>query len=115
MMMKGIEPGLKVHHDQEVDKNDGKDESSQQPEVRAAHRLQLAPNSHEAAARQGLAIGIHNARNLAAHRAQVAALDGGVNIDHASNVVMRDYFHLVRTFDGSDIRENFRARGSCRH
>src|SRR5260370_40747644 len=110
----GIEPGLKVHHDQEVDENDGKDESAQQPEVRAAHRSQLAPNGNEAAARQGLSVGIDNARYLAAYRTQVSALDGGINIDHAPDVVMRDYFHLVRPFDGSDVRENFRAPGGRR-
>src|SRR6267143_3237350 len=107
----GIEPRLKVHHDQEVDENDGKDESAQQPEVRGAHGLQLAPDGDEAAARQGLSVGIHNARDLAAHRTQVAALNGGVNIDHATNVVMRDYFHFVRPIDGSDVRENLRAPG----
>jgi len=41
----GIKPRLKVHDDQEVDENDGKDESHPgKTEVRAAHRLQLAPN-----------------------------------------------------------------------
>src|SRR6266481_5598749 len=110
----GIEPGLKVHYDQEIDENDREDESAQQPEVRAAHRLQLAPNGNEAPARQGLSVGIHNASDLTAHRSQVAALGGSVNIDDAPDVVMRDYFHLVRSLDGSDIRENFRARGSCR-
>src|SRR5260370_12621431 len=34
-----------------------------------------------------------------------------VNLDRTADVVMRDHFHLVRTVDGSDIRENFRARG----
>ena len=29
----GIEPGLKVHHDQEIDENDGEDESAQQTQV----------------------------------------------------------------------------------
>src|SRR5580700_173731 len=110
----GIEPGLKVHHDQEIDENDGEDESAQQPEVRGAHRLQLAPDGDEAAARQGLSVGIYNACDLATHRSQVAALDSGVNIDDATDVVMRDHFHLVRPFDGSDVRENFRARGSPR-
>ena len=76
--------------------------------------MQLAPNGNEAPARQGFSVGIHDARDLPAHRSQVAALDGGINIDHAPDVVMRDYFHLVRPFDGSDVRENFRAPGGRR-
>src|SRR5712675_2635822 len=88
-----IEPGLKVHYDQEIDQNDGEDESAQQPEVGSAHGLQLALNGYEAAARQGLSVGIYNACDLAAHRSQVAALHVGVDIDYATNVVMRDYFH----------------------
>src|SRR5258708_32676854 len=74
----GIEPGLKVHHDQEVYENDGKDESAQQPEVRAAHRSHLAPNSSEAAARQGISVGIRYAWNLPAYRSPVASLYGGL-------------------------------------
>src|SRR5258707_1607026 len=50
-------------------------------------------------------------RDTPPHRSQVAALNGGVNIHHATNVVMRDYFHFVRPIDGSDVRENLRARG----
>jgi hypothetical protein len=102
---------LKVHHDEEIDENDGKDQSAQQPEIRAAHGLQLAANGNEAAARQRLSVGIYNPRHLAAHRSQITPLDGGVNIDHTTNVVMRHYLHLVRTFDGSNIRENFRVHG----
>src|ERR1700745_2624671 len=90
-----IEPGLKVHYDQEIDQNDGEDEPAQQPEVGSAHGLQLALNGYEAAARQGLSVGIYDACDLAANRSQVAALNVGVDIDYATNVVMRDHFHLV--------------------
>src|SRR5260370_6774948 len=108
----GIEPRLKVDHNQEIDENDGEDESTQQTEVRGAHGLQLTLNGNEAAARQGLSVGIYNARDLAAHGSQVAALDIGVDIDDAPDVVMIDDLHLVRTCNGSDIRENLGARRS---
>src|SRR5205807_10280445 len=55
-----------------------------------------------------------HARGLTAQRTQGAAVDGSVNIDHAPDGVMRDYFHLVRPVDGSYIRENFRAPGGRR-
>ena len=84
---------------------------SQQSEVGSAHGLHLALNGHEAAAWQGFSIGIYNARDLAAHRSQVAALDIAVNIDHATDVVMGDDLHLVCPPDGSDVRENLRVRG----
>src|SRR5258707_8008879 len=90
-----IEPGLEVHYDQEIDQNDGEDESAQQPEVGSTHGLQLALNGYEAAARQGLSVGIYNACDLAAHRSQVAALNVCVDIDYPTNVVMRHHFHLV--------------------
>src|SRR5258708_26946363 len=57
---------------------------------------------------------IHNGSGPTADRSQGASLGGSVNIEDAADVVMRDHFHLVRSLDGSDIRENFRARGSCR-
>src|SRR5690349_5533624 len=82
-----IEPGLKVHYDQEVDQNDGEDESAQQPEVRSTHGLKLAFNGYEAAARQGLSVGIYNACDLAAHGSQVAALNVCVDINYSTNVV----------------------------
>src|SRR5258707_11507329 len=91
----GIEPRLKVHYDQEIDQNDGEDEPAQQPEVRSTHGLQLALNGYEAATRQGLSVGIYNACDLAAHCSQVAALNGGVDIDYATDVVMRHHFHLA--------------------
>ncbi len=76
--------------------------------------MQLASNGDEAAARQGFSVGIHDARDLATSRSQVAALNGGVNIDHAPDVVVVDHLHFVRPPDGSDVRENFRARGGSR-
>ena len=76
--------------------------------------MQLAPNGNEAPARQGFSVRIHDARDFAAYRSQVAALNGGVNIDHAPNVIVVDYFHFVCPFDGSDIRENFRPSGGRR-
>src|ERR1700722_758005 len=103
-----IEPGLKVHYDQEIDENDGEDEPAQQPKVRSAHGLQLALNGHEAAARQGLSIRIYDVRDLAANRSQIAALDGCVDIDHTPNVVVVNHFHLVRAFDRGNIRQNCR-------
>src|SRR4029077_4209744 len=95
---------------QEIDENDGEYESAQQPEVRGAHGLQLTPNGDEAAARQGCTIGIDDARDIAAHCSQVAPVNCGVNIDHAPDVVVVDHFHFVCALDGSDVRENFRAR-----
>jgi len=45
-----VEPRLKVDDDQQIDENDGKNESSQQTEVGRTHSLQLALDGHEAAA-----------------------------------------------------------------
>jgi hypothetical protein len=41
-------------------------------------------------------------------------LNGAVNIDHAPDVIVVDHFHLIRPFDRSDVRENFRVRGGRR-
>jgi len=58
-----VEPRLKVDDDQQIDENDGKNKSSQQTEVGRTHSLQLALDGRETAARQGLSVGIDNARD----------------------------------------------------
>jgi len=51
---------------------------------------------------------------LAAHRTQVSALDGGVNIDNAPDVVVRDYLHLVRSLiEATSARISGRAAAAA--
>jgi len=51
MMMKGIEPGLEIHDDEQVNEDDGEDEAAEEAGVRGAHGFELAADPDEAAAR----------------------------------------------------------------
>jgi len=48
----GVQPGLKVHDDQQVGEDDGEDEPLEQPAVRRPHGVELAAHGDEAAAGQ---------------------------------------------------------------
>ena len=52
---------------------------------------------------------IDDASNVAAHRAEIAILNGAVNVHHPADVVMRHHFHLTPAMDGGDLGENFRT------
>ena len=50
----GIEPGLEVDHDQQIDEHDGEGQAGEQAEVGAVHGFDLAAQRDEGAARQVL-------------------------------------------------------------
>ena len=60
----GIQPGLKVHHDQQVDQDDRKGEAGQQTGIRGPHGVQLAADGDETAARKRLSIGFDDPRDI---------------------------------------------------
>src|SRR5258706_4230408 len=105
----GIEPGLEIHDDKQVDKNDGDDEAAEEAGVRGVHGFELAANADEAAARERGSVGGDDAIDVAADGAEVAVLHVGVDIEDAANVVVIDGFHFAGAVDGSDVGEDERA------
>ena len=104
----GIEPGLKVHHDQQVDKHDGSRKPGNESRIGFVHGVNLTAYGDEGPARKSLAIAVDDARNIAACGSQIAVLDSSIDIDHTADIVVREDRHLVRPLHGSDISENLR-------
>src|ERR1700679_459099 len=72
------------------------------------HRVYLTSYRDEGSSRQGLPILINNPLHVATYRAEVTVLNGAIDIDHASDVVMGDDGHLMRALHGRDVSEDFR-------
>src|ERR1700733_13551901 len=104
----GVEPGLKVHHDKHVDKNDGSRKPGNEPRIGLVHGVNLTTYGDEGPARKSLPIPVDDARNIAACGFKIAVLDCSIDIDYAADIVVREYRHLVSPLHGSDISENLR-------
>ncbi len=63
----------------------------------------------ETAARQKLLKSIHDLGDVAAGSAQVAVLNGAVDIYHPAHVVVRYNFHLSGSGNRSDVCQNLRT------
>src|SRR5690242_9112514 len=106
----GIEPGLKIHDDEQVGENDSADQAVAESGERRLHRGDLAANNDVAAARK-LAL---NRGDTFFHRvgdrAEVAAVNGGINVDHGLDSIVRDFGGAGGGSRGDEIPKNLRIR-----
>src|SRR4029077_4882271 len=100
-----IEPGLEVHDDQEIDEHDGEGEAAEQADIRSTHGLDLAAQGDETPAGEVRPIGVHDARDVPAHRAEVAILHRTVDVDHPAGVVVRDHRHAAGAGDRGHVAQ----------
>lgn len=70
----GIEPGLEVHDDQEIDQNDGQDQAGEQLHIGVVHRFRLAVDVERRAAGQLLFHALGDRLDVFQHAPQVTAL-----------------------------------------
>src|SRR5258707_1174399 len=108
----GIEPGLEIQDDKQVDENDGEDQAAEEAGVRGAHGFELSADADEATARERGSVGSDDAINVAADGAEVAVLYVGVDIEDAANVVVIDGFHFAGAVDGGDVSKDGGADGA---
>src|ERR1700733_7399025 len=101
-------PGLEVHHDEQVDQDDGKAQATDEADVGRLHRAVLAAYGHETAARKRFAIRIDNSAHFAPNRAKVAILHRRIDIDYAADVVVIDRGKFTGALNRSNIRKNLR-------
>src|SRR5713101_3089592 len=100
-----INPGLKIDDDEQVSKKDGSNEADKG----VAHSLYLAANDDVAAAGQVFFDGLNLLENFFGNRAQVAAVDGSVNVDHGLSVVVGDGSGPSGGGGGDKILQNLRS------
>ena len=105
----GVEPGLEVDHDEQVDEDDGEDEAEEQAGVGGLHGLDLAADANEVAAGERRAVAVDDALDLAGDGAEVAVLHVGVDVEGAADVVVADDGQLGGAGDGGDVGEDLRA------
>ena len=84
-----VEPRLEVHHNQQVDENDGKAKPGQQTPVRGSHGFELALDCDERSTRKGFSIRVQDAGDVPASRPEIAAVNRSVNVHNAADVVVR--------------------------
>src|SRR5207237_8747854 len=102
----GIEPGLEVHDDQQVDEHDGEGEPGQEPDVGRPHGPQLPAHREEAAARELGPVGVRDPGDVTADGAEIAVLHGAVDVDDAADVVVGEHGHLAAAVDGGHVGQD---------
>src|SRR3984885_7157401 len=105
-----IEPGLEIHHDQQVHQHNRKEQSAQQPLVGRAHGLNLPANDQLRAAWQFLPAVLHDFVEIARHAAQAPALHRTVNVNQGLDVVVRNHGQSSAAADGCKAGE---YAGAC--
>ena len=105
----GIEPRLEVDDDQKIDEHDRADEADGQPCEGGLHRLHLAAD-HDVAAPGKLWFDVlHDLLgDFVGDAAEVAAVDRGVDVDHALHVVVIDDGGARRGRGGRQVAEDLR-------
>src|SRR5882724_3407815 len=104
-----INPGLKIDDDEQVGKKDGSDEADAEADKGVAHGLYLAANDDVAAAGQIFFDGLNVLEDLFGNRAEVAAVDGSVNVNHGLRVVVGDGCGACGGGGGDKILQNLRG------
>src|SRR5258708_26303025 len=107
---KRIEPALKINGHQKVNQQNSKSHADTEPDVRAIHALNLAPDHHPGTAREMLLHIIHDFLNLLSDRSQIAVLDSSINVKHRLDVVMADDDRSRDVLDRRQITENLGLR-----
>ena len=95
-----IEPGLEVDDDDEIDEQNCAGEPEIKLAVGAGHGLNLAAQHDIGAVRNVLSRFLQNAIDIGGQRAEIATLDGAVNVHDRLHVVMR---HDARAGAGRDL------------
>ena len=103
-----VQPGLKIHHDQQVHQHNRETQAGQQADIRRAHGVELPAHGDEAAARKRAPVRVDDSRDVAARAAQIAILHRSVNIHHAADVVVIQHRHFIRAGDGRNVRQDLR-------
>src|SRR5208282_1144142 len=99
-----LEPRLKVRDHQQVHEDDGENQAFAKGAERIAHRLALAADDDVSAGGQ-LAEVVDLALYGGGGASQVAAVDGGVNVDDALHRVMRDDGGIPSVGDRAEVAE----------
>ena len=107
---KRIQPALKINCHQKVNQQNGKSDADTEPDVRAIHALNLAPDHHRCTAREMLLHIIHDFLNLLSDRSQIAVLDISINVKHRLDVVMADDDRSRDVLDRRQITEKLGLR-----
>ena len=109
MMMNGIEPALKIHHEQEINQNDRHGQAEAEADVARPHGFGLAAHDDVAALRQILFDFFDERLDVAQNAAEVAAVHAAVNINDRHHVVMRNDRRNFDALDAGDVGENLVA------
>ena len=110
---KRIEPGLEVDDDEQVDKQDGEDQSNQQSRIRLLHGVALSAQNEFRAARQFALVASHDLLHLSGDSAQVGSLDVGEDIDYRHSVVMGHGALFGAGHDTGEIAQNLLGTEGC--
>ncbi len=102
-----IEPGLEIDHDEEVDQDDGKNQTAQQAAERRLHGIDLAANDQLRSARQFCAGFVDDAIDVGGDAAQVAILHVAEDVDGALDVVVRNDGHFGPAAGADDVAHDF--------
>ena len=113
-MMKGIEPRLKVHHDQQVDEKNRKRQSGQQSDERRPHGENLTALDDLRTLRQIFPGLIDDLGYVARDAAKIASIHRSENIDYRLNVVMGDDRHLRSSRETAQACKNLWRRRAIR-
>ena len=97
-----VGPRLEIHDHQEVNEDDGKDETAAETCERAIHALDLPTNTRERAARQFRFETVYHFVDFIGHAAEIARLHVGKHVKNRLHIVM---VHDDRRFAPLDRRE----------
>ena len=99
---------MKIDHHQQVHKDDGERQATQQSDVGGAHGLHLSPDHHLRSARKNSRILINDLLDVAGDGTQVATLYRAKNINHRLDIVMRYERHARRATDTPEAAQDLR-------
>ena len=83
-----IEPGLEIHDHQQIDQQNGEDETKAETPERRNHGLHLPPEGHRQPLRNVLPRGIQDFLDIGGNAPQIAPVRIGINVEHRLNVVV---------------------------
>ena len=103
---------MEVHHHDQIDQHHCAQQAEHQPGEGAVHGRHLAAQRHHRALGQRLGVGLQDAVDVAGHRAEVAVLGGGVDVEGRGDGVVADHrVGVVAVHIGDGAQDLAPARG----